>query len=72
MASEAMFKGEQHPKVGEWLRQSHRLNPADLKGAVLNVMYLINPPLCRFLIKSKSWSRRKTNQTALDSLAQAR
>ena len=59
MASEALFKGEEHPRIGVWLRQSSLLNPADLTGAILNTTYRINPQLCRSLIKIKSSSRRK-------------
>jgi glycosyltransferase involved in cell wall biosynthesis len=59
MAREALFKGEDHRWIGEWLRQSYRLNPADLIGVVLNTAYQINPRLCRSLIKIKSATRRR-------------
>jgi glycosyltransferase involved in cell wall biosynthesis len=64
MASEALFKGEEHPRIGEWLRQSYLLNPVDLTGVVLNTTYQINPQLCRSLIKIKSSSRRKAIESS--------
>jgi hypothetical protein len=60
MASEAMFKDQEHPGIRAWLRQSYLLNPRDLIGVVLNTTYQINPQFCRSLIKIKSSSRRKT------------
>jgi glycosyltransferase involved in cell wall biosynthesis len=65
MASEALFKGEKHPKIGEWLHQSYELNSADLIGVTLLTLYQINPQLCRSFVKIKSSSRRKAIETPL-------
>ncbi len=59
IASEALFKGEKHPRIGEWLRRSYLLNPTDLIGMVLNTAYQISPQLCRSLIRIKSSVQRK-------------
>jgi glycosyltransferase involved in cell wall biosynthesis len=64
MASDALFNGVEHSRIGEWLHQSYMLNPADFISVVLNATYRINPQLCRSLIKIKSSARRKTIDTS--------
>ncbi len=65
MASEALIRDEEYPKIGEWLRQSYQLNSADLIGIVLYTMYQINPQLCKSFIKIKSSTRRKALESSL-------
>jgi glycosyltransferase involved in cell wall biosynthesis len=64
MASNAIDNGGKHPEIELWLRQSYRLNSADMISAVLHTTYQISPHLCRSLIKIKSSLTRKQVETS--------
>jgi glycosyltransferase involved in cell wall biosynthesis len=50
MASKALLRGEERQYIEEWLRQSRTLNPSDLIGAVLALLYRLNPRLCKLVL----------------------
>ena len=54
MASKALLRDEERRYIEEWLRQSRSLNPSDRIGAVLDLLYRLNPHLCKFLLSLRT------------------
>ena len=54
MASKALLRNEERRYIEEWLGQSRRLNPSDRIGAVLDLLYRLNPHLCKFLLSLRT------------------
>jgi glycosyltransferase involved in cell wall biosynthesis len=64
MASEALYKDEEYPNIDEWLQLSYKLNPDGVISTMLNVLYHINPQLCKSVIKMKSSLSKKPRETS--------
>jgi glycosyltransferase involved in cell wall biosynthesis len=64
MASEALFRDEVYPSIGEWLQLSYRLNPSELTGTVLYELYHVSPQLCKLFVKLKRLFRKTPLDTS--------
>jgi glycosyltransferase involved in cell wall biosynthesis len=56
MSTKAMLRGQFHPYIERWLSQSRTLNPEDLKGNLVSLLYSLSPGLCRFAVWLKTRS----------------
>jgi glycosyltransferase involved in cell wall biosynthesis len=51
MASKAIIYDHKNPHVGDWLRRSQDLFPADNRGAMISTIYEVSPFLCGLLLR---------------------
>lgn len=54
VAGRAIVKGHAPEIVHKWLQQSRRLNPADWRGAILQLVYQLHPPACEYLLRLRT------------------
>lgn len=54
MASKALLHGQPQPYIEVWLRRSREINPSDKVGAVLDLIYRVNPSLCKALLSART------------------
>lgn len=54
MGSKSLLRSDFHPYIDRWLSQARNLNPGDLKGNILSILYSLSPTLCRFALKVKT------------------
>jgi glycosyltransferase involved in cell wall biosynthesis len=54
MASKALLRDQDGRDVGEWLRLSRTLNPADPRGTLLGLLYRLSPSLCKRLLSLRA------------------
>lgn len=59
MASQALRHGLDQRIIGDWLRSSRRLNPADKKSQLLSALFSFRPRLCQALLRFHSSSQPK-------------
>jgi hypothetical protein len=54
MASSSISAGKDGVWVSKWLQRSRDLNPKDIGGSIINLLFNLNPGFCRWFLRMRN------------------